>query len=182
MLTPKLSGIFDCRKFDQSGKIEHAQRPMLADTDNVTFGALIPIEQVADCFKQGGTLDEFAVARASKRERAAAEQEGREPVADVVSVRFKIGQNCKWFDKHAKPITRPTNTELEACRYQVQIDFTRKEKNPNAPLQPNGYWANAIMICPIEENPFAGQAFEQADEPEPEQPATQEQADDLPFD
>lgn len=190
MLTPKISGIFDCRKYDQSGKKTHDQREMLADTDNVTFSALIPIDQVPDCFKQNGELDEFARPRASRRERDAAAAEGREPVADVVNVKFKIGANCKFFDKHAQPCDRPTNVELEACRYNVQIDFARKEKDPTNPLKPSGYWANAIMIAPIEQNPFAGQAFEPADAPEYEEPepdpqpaqAKQEIASDgLPF-
>lgn len=179
MLTPKISGIFDCRKYDQSGKKTHDQREMLADTDNVTLSCLIPIDQVPECFKQGGQLDEFARPRASKREREAADHEGREAVADVVNVKFKIGANCKWFDRFAKPMDRPTNEELEKNRWNVQLDFTKKEKNPTNPLSPSGYWANAIMVAPVEQNPFTGQAFETcADEPEPDA----DDKDNLPFD
>lgn len=179
MLTPKISGIFDCRKYDQSGKKAHDQREMLADTDNVTLSCLMPIDQVPECFMQDGKLDEFARPRASKREREAADHEGREAVADVVNVKFKIGANCKWFDKFAKPMERPTNDELEKNRWNVQLDFTKKEKNLSNPLSPSGYWANAIMVAPIEQNPFAGQAFEAgAVEPDPDPDGD----DRLPFD
>lgn len=205
MLTPKIGGIFDCRKYDQSGKLAHDQRQLLADTDNVTFSALIPIDQVPEVFKKKLTLetpvtelldkfDEFARPKASKREREAAKAENREPVCDVLSVKFKIGANCKWFDKYAKPCARPTNAELESKRYMVQLDFTKKEKDPAQPLKPSGYWVNSIMINPIEANPFSGQAFEEDNDPENEPPintpaAAPEQApasapdkDDLPFD
>lgn len=205
MLTPKIGGIFDCRKYDQSGKLAHDQRQLLADTDCVTFSALIPIDQVPDVFKKKLTLetpvtelldkfDDFVVPKSSKKEREAAKAENREPVCDVVRVKFKIGANCKWFDKYAKPCARPTNAELESKRYMVQLDFTKKEKDLAQPLKPSGYWVNSIMINPIEANPFAGQAFEEDNDPENEPPvntpaATPAQAtasapakDDLPFD
>ena len=161
MLTPKMGGIFDCRAYDQSGKLAHDQRKMLADTDNVTFSALIPIDQVPDMFKPGGQLDEYAKPKSSKKEREAAKAENREAVLDVVSLKFKIGANARWFNKNAKPMQRPTNAELEAKRYNVQIDFTRKAKDASNPLKPSGYWVNNIMISPIESNPFSGQAFEE---------------------
>ena len=205
MLTPKIGGIFDCRKYDQSGKLAHDQRQLLADTDNVTFSALIPIDQVPDIFKKKITLetpvtelmdkfDDFVVPKSSKKEREAAKAENREPVCDVVSVKFKIGANCKWFDKYAKPCARPTNAELESNRYMVQLDFTKKEKDLAQPLKPSGYWVNSIMINPIEANPFAGQAFEEDNDPENEPPVNTPAAalsqdtasapakDDLPFD
>ena len=205
MLTPKICGIFDCRKYDQSGKLAHDQRQLLADTDNVTFSALIPIDQVPDVFKKKLTLetpvtelmdkfDDFVVPKSSKKEREAAKAENREPVCDVVSVKFKIGANCKWFDKYAKPCARPTNAELESNRYMVQLDFTKKEKDLAQPLKPSGYWVNSIMINPIEANPFAGQAFEEDNDPENEPtvntpaaapaqaPASDPAKDDLPFD
>ena len=205
MLTPKIGGIFDCRKYDQSGKLAHDQRQLLADTDNVTFSALIPIDHVPDIFKKKITLetpvtdlmdkfDDFVVPKSSKKEREAAKAENREPVCDVVSVKFKIGANCKWFDKYAKPCARPTNAELESNRYMVQLDFTKKEKDLAQPLKPSGYWVNSIMINPIEANPFAGQAFEEDNDPENEPtvntpaadpaqaPASAPAKDDLPFD
>lgn len=165
MLTPKIGGIFDCRKYDQSGKLAHDQRQLLADTDNITFSALIPIDQVPEVFMANGTLDEFAKPKSSKRERQAAQNENREPVCDVVSVKFKIGANCKWFDKYAKACARPTNAELESKRYMVQMDFTKKDKDLAQPLKPSGYWVNSIMINPIDENPFSGQAFQEDNAP-----------------
>ena len=168
MLTPKMGGIFDCRKYDQSGKKTHDQREFLADTDNVIFSALIPINDVPEVFKVNGNLDEFAKPRASKKEREAAKAENREPVCDVVRVCFKIGANARWFNKNAKPMQRPTNAELEANRYNVQIDFTRKAKNYANPLSPSGYWVNNIMVSQIEKNPFAGQAFEENDDADPD--------------
>lgn len=217
MLTNKMGGIFDCRAYDQSGKLAHDQRRMLADTDNVTFSALIPLNQVPDMFKKkpgtdtsaldmeavvrGDIFDDFVKPKSSRAEREKAKAENREPVCDVVSVKFKIGANCKWFDKFAKACVRPTNAELEENRWNVQLDFTRKAKDPSSPLKPAGYWVNAIMVSKIEANPFSGQAFETSDddeEPEPEaatmQPATNQPAapqvqtpgeakegDDLPF-
>lgn len=205
MLTPKIGGIFDCRKYDQSGKLAHDQRQLLADTDNVTFSALIPIDQVPDVFKKKLTLetpvteimdkfDDFVIPKSSKKEREAAKAEKREPVCDVVSVKFKIGANCKWFDKYARPCERPTNAELESKRYMVQLDFTKKEKDLAQPLKPSGYWVNSIMINPVEANPFAGQAFEEDKDPENEPQVNTPAAapaqatasapikDDLPFD
>lgn len=205
MLTPKICGIFDCRKYDQSGKLAHDQRQLLADTDNITFSALIPIDQVPDVFKKKLTLettvtemldrfDDFVIPKSSKKEREAAKAENREPVCDVVSVKFKIGANCKWFDKYARPCERPTNAELESKRYMVQLDFTKKDKDLAQPLKPSGYWVNSIMINPIEANPFAGQAFEEDNDPENEptvntpaaapaqSPASAPAKDDLPFD
>ena len=129
MLTPKISGIFDCRKYDQSGKKAHDQREMLADTDNVTFSVLQPICQVSECFMSNGQLDEFARPRVSKREREAAAAENRQEVEDVVSIKFKVGSNCKWFDRYARPMDRPTNEELEKNRWMAQLDFTKKEKD-----------------------------------------------------
>ena len=204
MLTPKIGGIFDCRKYDQSGKLAHDQRQLLADTDCVTFSALIPIDKVPDVFKKKLTLetpvtelldkfDDFVTPKSSKKEREAAKAENREPVCDVVRVKFKIGANCKWFDKYARPCARPTNAELESKRYMVQLDFTKKEKDLAQPLKPSGYWVNSIMINPIEANPFSGQAFEEDNDPEndppvntpaaaPSQaPASAPDKDDLPF-
>lgn len=217
-----MGGIFDCRAYDQSGKLSHDQRKMLADTDNVTFSALIHIDQVPDMFKKKLTLetpitelldkfDDFVVPKSSKKEREAAKAENREPVADVVAVKFKIGANARWFNKNAKPMQRPTNAELEANRYNVQIDFTRKAKDASNPLKPSGYWVNNIMISKIESNPFSGQAFEEggdddtdpdaspkdgalpgalavpgaqapaATAPQANQGGTNEEGDDLPF-
>lgn len=182
MLTPKMSGIFDCRKYDSTGKKQHDQREMMADTDNVTFSALFPTDQVPECFKVSGDVDPLLRPKTTRREREAALREDREAVADAVAAKFKIGANCKWFDKFGKPCDRPTNAELEANRWNVQIDFTRKDKDESNPLKPSGYWVNAIMVAKVENNPFEGQAFETAPENDDPQDADTNDADQLPFD
>lgn len=183
MLTPKISGIFDCRKYDSTGKKQHDQRELMADTDNVTFSAIFAKDAVPECFQINGSVDAMLKEKVSKREREAAEREGRAAVADVMVAKFKIGANCKWFDKFGKPCDRPTNAELESERWNVQIEFTRKEKDDANPLKPSGYWVNAIMVAKIENNPFAGQAFEQAPEDDDQQDAPSAgDHDDLPFD
>lgn len=181
MLTPKMSGIFDCRKYDSTGKKQHDQREMMADTDNVTFSALFPTDQVPECFKVSGDVDPLLRPKTTRRERETALREDREAVADAVAAKFKIGANCKWFDKFGKPCDRPTNAELEANRWNVQIDFTRKEKDESNPLKPSGYWVNAIMVAKVENNPFEGQAFEVAPENDDPQDANPNDADNLPF-
>lgn len=182
MLTPKMSGIFDCRKYDSTGKKQHDQREMVADTDNITFSALFPIDQVPECLKVNGENDTPLKPKTTRREREAAQREGREAVADAMAAKFKIGANCKWFDKFGKPCDRPTNAELEANRWNVQIDFARKEKDESNPLKPSGYWVNAIMVAKVENNPFEGQAFETAPENDDPQDADPNETDDLPFD
>ena len=179
MLTPKMSGIFDCRAYDQTGKLDHKSRRMLSDTDNVTFSAIFALDAVPEQFMQKGNLDEFCRKKASKREREAAAAEGRDAVPDVAVAKFKIGQSTKWFDRHGQACARPTNQELEDGRYNVQIDFVRRDRDESNALNPSGYWVNAIMICKADENPFQGQEFEPidtTDEPEPENAQN-----DLPF-
>ena len=180
MLTPKMSGIFDCRAYDQTGKLDHKSRRMLSDTDNVTFSAIFALDAVPEQFMKNGNLDEFCRTKASKREREAAAAEGREAVPDVAVAKFKIGQSTKWFDRHGQACARPTNQELEDGRYNVQIDFVCRERDESNALKPSGYWVNAIMICKADENPFKGQEFEPIDTPE--EPEPENTPNDLPFD
>lgn len=170
MLTPKMGGIFDCREYDGKAK-DHAARRLKADGENITVSALFLKEELPEQFRANGQPDEFVKERATRKERKAAEAEGREPVNDAYSVAFKIGAGTRWFDRYGKPCDRPTNEELESKRWQVQIDFTRREKDAANPLKPTGYWVNSIMIAEVTVNPFEGQAFEEAPEidPEPEQ-------------
>lgn len=188
MLTPKLGGIFDCRKFDNSKKLTHEQRQMVGENDTITFNALLPIDGLDECFKTNGQIDECNKPKANREEREKAAAENREPKANSVAVKFKIHPNAKWFDKHAKPMQKPTNEELEAYRWNVQIDFTKKAKDQQNPLAPSGYWVNSIMAAKIENNPFEGCPFETSDEIEDDpqeqeqtQGQTQEQVTDLPF-
>lgn len=173
MLTPKISGIFNCRKYDQTGKRPYEQRELMADTDNVTFSTTFGMNEIPECL-QGATDNMKPIV--SRKEREDAEHDGRQPQADRVAVRFKIGQRTNWFDKNAKPCARPTNEELDGKRFMVQLDFVKREKDPANPLKASGLWVNSIMYAEITNNPFAGQAFEQ-DTEEQEQEEVQ-----LPFD
>lgn len=205
MLTPKFRGYFNCRKYDQSGKLAHDQRQMLADTDNITVAGVFALAEVPDVFRlSDGSLDAFVRLRASRSEREKAQAENRQPNNDQATVSIKIAANCRWFDKFGNPCSRPTNADLEARRYNVQVEFTRKAKVEGNPLAPSGYWANAIMFEEVMDNPFAGQAFAQSApsaptaapmqpvatqtfaNPAPAAPATMQGAapepdDDLPF-
>lgn len=168
MLTPKMSGLFDCRMYDGKTK-EHSARRLKADTENIVFSAMFLKEELPDQFKVGGAPDQMLKERSTKKERAAAAAENRQPVLDAFVAAFKIGQTTKWFDKYGHATDRPTNEELESERWNVQIDFSRREKDPNNPLRASGYWVNAIMVAKVESNPFEGQAFEQAPEADAEQ-------------
>lgn len=168
MLTPKMSGLFDCREFDGKTK-EHSARKLKADTDNIVFSAMFLKEELPDQFKVNGVPDPMLKERSTKKERAAAAAENRQPVLDAFVAAFKIGQSTKWFDKYGHATDRPTNEELESEHWNVQIDFSRREKDPNNPLKASGYWVNAIMVAKVESNPFEGQAFEQAPEADAEQ-------------
>lgn len=179
MLTPKMSGIFDCREYDGKAK-DHAARKMKDDSQNIAFSALFMKDELPDVFKVNGQPDNLLRERATRKERQAAEAECREAVTDAFAATFKIGQSTKWFDRHGQACARPTNQELEDGRYNVQIDFVRRERDERDPLKPSGYWVNAIMICKAYENPFQGQEFEPIDTPD--EPETEKAPNDLPFD
>lgn len=187
MQTEKISGHFDVRKYDK--KVERKDRKILGETDNIMFVASFPLANLPEIFKAGSAPDEFVKLYASRDEMRSAEAEGRPAVADRASVKFKVGTGAKWFDKFGKATTKPSNEELDGNRYDVQIDFKRKPKDPSDDKAPCGYWVNAIMYRKQDDNPFAGQAFEEDAEPEataePDVIAETEHKDepknDLPF-
>lgn len=174
MKTGKQTAIFDCKRFNQ--KLPKEQWQIVADTDNITCSITFARSELPDIFKINGKPDSFVTLYASKTEREDAARQNRETVADRAAVRFKIGQNCRWFDKFGKSCQRPANVNLDSKRFEVNIDFARKDKVPGNPLAPSGYWANAIMFREIDDCPFAGEEFEKDEEPtETEQPAQQAQ-------
>lgn len=183
MQTSKVVAVFDCRKYN--AKLPKEQWQVVADTDNVTCTVTYPLADLPDEFKsEQGAPDEFCRLYASKTERENAVHDGREPQNDRVAVRFKVGQNCRWFDAHGKQTTRPANTELDGTRYNVIIDYARKQKKASDPLAPSGYWANAIMFERVDENPFEGKAFKPMDDAAPASapaPAAEDD-DDVVFD
>lgn len=167
MKTDVISGLFDVRKYEK--KVERKDRKLLAENDNISFSASFPINELPDMFKMDGAPDVFVKLYASRDEVRAAETEKREAVNDRASVKFKIGSGAKWFDKYGKVISKPSNEELDGSRFEVRIDFKRRAKNPDDDKAPSGYWVNAIMFRKVEANPFAGEAFEEQpdDDPEP---------------
>lgn len=169
MQTGKQTATFDCRKYNQ--KLPKEQWQMLADTDNVTCTITYALGDLPDIFKANGQPDEFVRLYASRTERENAQHENRQPIADRVAVKFKVGQNCRWFDKFGKATTRPTNADLDGKKFEVVLDFARKAKNPNNALAPSGYWVNAIMYRAVDINPFAGQEFEMDEAPAENAPA-----------
>lgn len=186
MKTEKISGYFDVRKYDK--KVKRKDRKLIADGENFTFSTSYPIAELPAMFKsEDGKPDEFVKLYSSRDEVRAAEAEKRQAVFDRASVKFKISAaKTYWFDKFGKSTNRPTNEELDNSNFEVQIEFRRRAKNPDDDKSPSGYWVNAIMFRKVDENPFAGEAFEEApeDAPEPEPspaPQTQEKNDDLPF-
>lgn len=169
MQTGKQTAIFDCKKYN--AKLSKEQWRVLGDTENVQCTITYALAELPDMFKQDGQPDEFVRLYASKTEKENAQHENRAAVNNRAAVRFKVGANCKWFDKYGHACERPHNTELDGKRFEVNIDFARKAKQPGNNLAPSGYWANAIMYREIEECPFAGQEFEKdetLDEPEPD--------------
>lgn len=183
MLTTKMSGLFDCREYDGKN-VEHSQRKLKGDDANIVFSTLFPKNDLPAQFLIDGQPDPMLKERATRKERTAAEQEGRDVKPDAWVAKFKIGATAKWFNKYGQPTDRPTNAELEGSQWNVQIDFVRREKDANNLLKPSGYWVNAIMIAKVESNPFEGQAFEAAPENEPQQAEPEgekEDDEDLPF-
>lgn len=89
-------------------------------------------------------------------------------------VKFKIGKNCRWFDKNAKAIATPAPEELEGKRWLAHLYFSVLPKDENQPTKACGLWCDAIMVREVENNPFA----EFADEIDTPAPAPA--ADKLP--
>lgn len=166
MQTGKQNAIFDCKQFN--AKLPKEQWRVLSNDETVQLTITYPLNELPDDFKQNGQPDEFVRPYASKTEKDNAAHENRATVNDRAAVRFKVGANCRWFDKFGKVTQRPDNTTLDGKRYEVNVDFARKARSISDKLAPCGYWANAIMFKEIEDSPFAGQEFEKEEEPEPE--------------
>lgn len=165
MRTEKMTGYFDVRQYTKN--VEHRDRKFVDERSNITFNASFAIAELPELFKQGGQPDIFVRAYASKSERENAQAQNRQPIADRASVRFKIGANCRWFDKFGQSTTKPLNADLDDGQFEVLIDFTRKERNPNDDKAPCGYWANAVMYKRVAANPFEGRSLaEEGEEPD----------------
>ena len=173
MRTEKMTGFFDVRQYAKS--VEHRDRKFIDERSNITFSASFAIAELPNLFKHNGQPDTFVRIYASKNERDNAQAQNRQPIADRASVTFKIGANCRWFDKFGQSTTKPLHADIDEGQYDVMIDFTRKERNPNDDKAPCGYWANAIMFKRVADNPFEGCSLaEVGDEPD-SAPVTQSQ-------
>lgn len=196
LFTEKKVAYFDVRKFDE--RLPREQRAIVADTENITVTLVYNLSELpAQYRKEDGTPDEFVKVYKSREAK-----EHNEP-ADRAAVRFKVNQKCEWFNKYGEKTERPTNAWLEEHKLEVQISYNRKDRNPQKPTSPCGYWANGIMMREVGASMFEGMAFEQqedpADDPQDEDkdntqaqtnqaPAQNQQAaqgdnddDDLPF-
>lgn len=161
MKTGKQTAVFDCKQYN--AKLPKEQWRMLSNDETVQMTITYAASELPDMFKINGQPDEFVRGYASKSEKENAAHEKRAVNNDRVAVRFKVGQNCKWFDKFGKATQRPDNTMLDGKKFEVNVDFARKAKSLTDKLAPCGYWANAIMYKEIEDNPFAGEEFEKDD-------------------
>lgn len=161
MKTGKQTAVFDCKQYN--AKLPKEQWRMLSNDETVQMTITYAASELPDMFKVNGQPDEFVRGYASKSEKENAAHEKRAVQNDRVAVRFKVGQNCKWFDKFGKATQRPDNTMLDGKKFEVNVDFARKAKSLTDKLAPCGYWANAIMYKEIEDNPFAGEEFEKDD-------------------
>lgn len=187
MQTEKIQGRFDCKVYNP--KLPKEQWKLAAEDGNIVLAVTYPIDQLPAMFNVNGQADDFCKLYASRDEQQHAKEENRQPNADRVAVKFKVGANCKWFDARGMKMSKPTNEQLDNKPVQVMVDFARKERDPKNPLAPCGYWANAIMVKFEDECPFAGKEFKPMDtpddEPEPQpQPAAaveQSNEDGLPF-
>lgn len=187
-MTEKKSARFDVRRYDE--RLPKEQRQILADTENVTVTITYQLAELPSQYRTPqNTPDEFVRVYQSKEAKAA------NAPADRAAIKFKVGANCKWFDKYGHETQRPTNADLEKMEVEVQICYTRKERNASKPTAPCGYWANGIMYRETGNGMFAGVEFEKdetdtpedmdaaaAPAPQPAPAGAQDDADDeLPF-
>lgn len=160
MLTNKLNGFFDVRRY--APNVEKKNQQIKADNETVTFNTIMA--ELPDEFK------------------AYAKPTTAKDGTQVYRVSFKVSERCRWFGEDAKPMQRPTNTELEQGRWTVRIDYRQVDGDP-AKMEARGYWVNAIMAWPYERiNPFA--EFAAAPSGQPKQEAATDAAEaeaKLPF-
>lgn len=143
-----LQGYFDVRDFN--AKKPREQWAIKGNDTTISFG--VKYETLPDEFKQ------YA--------KPYTDRNGNQRYI----VRFKIGANCKWFDKTGTVTPRPDNTYLDGKPFEVTIQYATLNGDPTK-KEASGYWCNAIMFREVNTNPFDGIAFEAAPAA-PEQPAT----------
>ena len=149
-----LSGYFDVREYN--AKKAHNERAFKSADSMVTFGVAFDPER----------LPKELANRAKTVQR-------KKDGTTYMLVKFKIGKNCKWFEKQGgrvKEIERPANEELDGKRYDVCIDYRELNGDPTK-QEACGYWVNAILLSEAESNYFSD-LNEQETEQEKEMPVS----------
>lgn len=131
-LTEKMTGFFGVRVWKDNTPIEN--RKIKAEDEAI----------------------EFHVVYASAPERFSrfAKQYTNKDGEERWRVTFKISPNAKWFDIAARPITKPSNTEIDGKRYDVRIQGVELVPDDMSGKSARGYWANAIQVAEHVTNPF----------------------------
>lgn len=131
MKANNLKGWFDVRQYNE--KKPREQWKIKGDDETIGFGFTT---------EDPGDFAEFARQYTNKDGKTA------------YRVNFKIGGRCQWFAANGERIDRPTNSELEADRWLVNLDYTAlhgKEGTKEA----RGYWVNAIQAVKVQRYEFA---------------------------
>lgn len=167
MKTEKIKGFFDVRQYNE--RLPKEQWKLVPDGENIAAVCVFEAGKVPE------DLQGYAKGYVSKQAR---EQGSTTP--DRMSVRFKIGRSCRFFNKYGEEVARPTHAELDGGSFYLKMDYRFIEPKPEQPKSPSGLWVNALMYEKEDTNPFAGEAFasREADgqDPEPEEETR------LPFD
>lgn len=149
MRANNLKGFFDVRIYAEGKQRE--QLKIKGDDETVFFVAR---------FKAGDVpagLEQFAVGYTAK--------DGTEHAR----LKFKVGTRAAWYGADGKKMDRPANADLEADRYECNIEFVAIEPDPANTKKACGLWVNAIQAMKLERYEFAPMTDSFA--PQPVQPA-----------
>jgi len=129
MKLTKISGYFDCRKYQKG--VQRQARPMVAAGERVNFSVAFP--------------DEFLPAEI-------AEFSNRSEKSGLNYVTFKVfPKNVKVYTAAAKQIDFPPLEKLDGGKFEVNIDFSIKH---GTGTELNGCYLNAIQVLRRADNPF----------------------------
>lgn len=158
--TNKLTGYFDVKEYN--AKKPREQWKTKGNDEVISFGVI---------FKE-------CPAEFEKYAKEYQNKDGEKRYA----VKFKIGSKCRWFDKRAKNVERPTNDSLHNKRFECQLMYNQLDGDPSQ-KEASGYWVNAIQFSEYVENPFSSWvAYDEPEEKhEPESVADESANTDLPF-
>ena len=160
MRANNLKGFFDVRIYTEGKQLE--QLKIKGDVETVFFVARFKAGEVP------AGLEQFAVGYTAK--------DGTEHAR----LKFKVGTRAAWYGADGKKMERPTNADLEADRYECNIDFVAIEPDPKNPKKACGLWVNAIQAARMERYEFApmtGYTMPFAAASEPDDPAEADTAD-----